>query len=128
VLRFVAAAFALLSVTFASGSPDDDSGREPFERAVVPFVSRYCVTCHNERSNSGGLDLTVFKDFTAFRNNRDAWERILKRVAAGEMPPRRGPQPPAADTEAVIVWLRAELGKTESESKIRFFPLNFLPI
>lgn len=91
--------------------------QERFETAVLPFVGKYCVSCHNDKSNSGGLDLTVYKSTADFKNSRETWERIARRIAAGDMPPRRGARPPADETEGVTDWLGKQLEGKPMEGK-----------
>jgi hypothetical protein len=78
---------------------------------VLPFIEKYCVACHNEKSNSGGLDLRVYRTTKAFKEDRDTWERILKRIAAESMPPRNAPKPSANEVQAVAEWLRNEFAR-----------------
>ncbi len=103
----------VLACLALSAAPLAAQPAEPFERAVLPFITKYCVSCHNGKSNSGGLDLTDYPTAKAFRESRETWERILKRVSAGTMPPRRMPPPPPEETEAVVAWLRNQLNVRE---------------
>ena len=49
-------------------------------------LEKYCVTCHSARAKSGGLVLEGLPtDDPAGRP--DVWEKVVRRVSAGEMPP-----------------------------------------
>jgi hypothetical protein len=100
------AAIILLGMAIGAEAADP---AERFETAVLPYIEKYCVPCHNDKSNSGGLDLKVYRNTAAFREGRDTWERILRRVDAGTMPPSRSPRPPESETAAVTAWLRDQL-------------------
>lgn len=54
--------------------------------AAEPFLEQNCVGCHNGRTSAGGINVDGPLD-------RDKWERIARRVRAGEMPPKNALQP-----------------------------------
>lgn len=58
------------------------------------FVSTYCVTCHNDRSRTGGLSLSdpALADPIA---QPELWEKVLHKISTGQMPPAnlRRPEP-----------------------------------
>lgn len=51
------------------------------------FVQNFCVSCHSTRAKAGNL---VLEGVTAgnLSQNSHIWENVVKRVGAGEMPPR----------------------------------------
>jgi cytochrome c551/c552 len=59
------------------------------------LVKQYCVTCHNDRTKTGGLSLAAF-DFGRAHENAELSEKIIRKVRAGMMPPA-GARRPAAD-------------------------------
>jgi hypothetical protein len=60
------------------------------------FTAKYCVACHDAKAKAGGLVLAgLSSDDPAARP--DVWEKVIKRIRAGEMPPAGLPKPePAA--------------------------------
>src|SRR5262245_3437764 len=69
------------------------------------LVDKYCVTCHNDRMKTGGLSLQNLAqaDVPA---HADVWERVARKLRAGEMPPqtvRARPDPQAADALATAL-------------------------
>jgi Protein of unknown function (DUF1592)/Protein of unknown function (DUF1588)/Protein of unknown function (DUF1587)/Protein of unknown function (DUF1585)/Protein of unknown function (DUF1595)/Planctomycete cytochrome C len=74
-------------------------------RAVV---DRYCVTCHNERLKTGGLMLDKV-DLTDVPANAAVWEKVIRKVRAGMMPPPGAPRPEPAVRERLIASLEAPL-------------------
>jgi cytochrome c551/c552 len=56
------------------------------------FVRQYCVGCHSEGLKTGGL---VLENVDAARVSSDAgiWERVLRQVNIGQMPPAGMPHP-----------------------------------
>ena len=63
------------------GSASDDAA----------LVKQYCLTCHNERSKSG--DLVLDPDLTKIAANRERWEKVVRKVKTGMMPPSGSPRP-----------------------------------
>jgi hypothetical protein len=61
----------------------------PSPRAVV---DRYCVTCHNARLKRGDLVLEGL-DIEHVGSNAATWEKVVKKVQAGVMPPAGSPRP-----------------------------------
>ena len=58
-------------------------------------VDKYCVNCHNERLKSGGLALDHM-DYSDVAASAGVWEKAIKKVRVGMMPPQGAPQPDAA--------------------------------
>jgi cytochrome c551/c552 len=63
------------------------------------FVRQYCIGCHSERLKTGGITL---ENVGATRVSGDAgvWERVLRQVGSGQMPPAGMPHPDAAARSA----------------------------
>jgi hypothetical protein len=60
------------------------------------LLNRYCVSCHSDRLKTAGLTLqTIDVDNPA--HDAATWEKVLRKVRAGAMPPvgRPRPEPPA---------------------------------
>ncbi len=71
-------------------------------------VSRYCVACHNDRTLAAGLSLAdapaaELSDHTAL------FEKVLRKLRAGEMPPAGRPAPDADTLDAIVSWLEGSL-------------------
>ena len=77
--------------------------------AVAGFLDTHCATCHDAGTKKGGLDLAALPYRPADALNRAAWVKLFDRVAAGEMPPKGGPEADerAAFTKALGVALTA---------------------
>jgi hypothetical protein len=52
------------------------------------FTERYCLGCHNDRAKRGGLTLQGLK-LTDVPAHGQVWEKVLRKVQSGEMPPAR---------------------------------------
>jgi hypothetical protein len=49
-------------------------------------VQQYCVTCHNDRAKTGDLTLEGLEPAQA-ASNPEVWERVLRKLRVGLMPP-----------------------------------------
>jgi mono/diheme cytochrome c family protein len=74
------------------------------------LVKRYCVTCHNDRAKAGGLTLTT-ADMSALPQHAELWEKVVKKLRAGLMPPAGAPRPDAATYRALTAWIEAEIDR-----------------
>ena len=96
--------------------------------SVRSLLDRYCVTCHSERRVTAagepaslldsqirdtGLALDV-ADAAQPSANAELWERVLRRLKAGSMPPAGRPRPGAEETRAVTRWLETRLDQAAS--------------
>src|SRR5579872_7400752 len=70
---------------------------ETFTRKVRPFFEEHCVACHGEASAKAGLRLDVLPADFAAADKARLWTRVLDRLEAGDMPPRKKPRPPQAE-------------------------------
>ncbi len=75
------------------------------------FVKQYCVTCHNERTKSGGLALDALNP-SSVDGHAETWENVVRRLRTGMMPPEAAPKPSAAAREAFTRTLEAELDRS----------------
>ena len=64
------------------------------------LITKYCITCHNERTRTGGLALDRL-DSANPGEHAQVWEAVVEKLRAGSMPPPGRPRPePAAYAEA----------------------------
>ena len=83
------------------------------------FFDHYCGECHYE-DQSGGLDLSVLTFDPNNRDNFATWVRVLDRLSAGEMPPKKAKQHPApADRAAFTHAVSSSLTTFEQEVTAR---------
>lgn len=108
---------AALIVWASVGAPSRLAQTDQFEQSVRPFLSRTCYMCHNPELKSGGLNLKAFQTIASVIENRETFERVLKKLKAGEMPPKGMPRPKAADLQNVIAWIGGELERADRLAK-----------
>ena len=73
-----------------------------FAETVQPVLQRNCQMCHNDKMASGNLSLEPFKNPSTIETRREAWERIVAKVRAGEMPPKGAPPVPTEKRDALL--------------------------
>ena len=91
--RVVFCLSAVLCVVAQVGSVPRAQGTQiapPPAASVIPEagadLSRYCITCHNSRANTGGLSLEGL-DLGEIPARADVWEKVLVKLRTGAMPP-----------------------------------------
>ena len=74
------------------------------------LLDQYCVTCHNEKLKTAGLTLDKM-DPARVSDNTEAWEKVVRKLRAGMMPPQGMPRPDAAGYETLTTALESELDR-----------------
>jgi hypothetical protein len=65
-----------------------------------PFITKYCLACHSGKLAQSGLNLEQYHDIASLAKQRTVWLNVVKRVTAGEMPPKNCPQPSPSERRA----------------------------
>ena len=79
------------------------------------LVQQYCVTCHNDRAKQGGLSLENERIVNA-GDNPELWEKVVRKLRAGVMPPPGIRRPPLAEYEGLRDWLETEIDRKASRN------------
>ena len=80
------------------------------ESPARALVSKYCITCHNERLKTANLLLDK-ADADRVANASDTWERVVVQLRTRSMPPANMPRPDNATYDTVATWLETELDR-----------------
>jgi Protein of unknown function (DUF1592)/Protein of unknown function (DUF1588)/Protein of unknown function (DUF1585)/Protein of unknown function (DUF1587)/Protein of unknown function (DUF1595)/Cytochrome C oxidase, cbb3-type, subunit III len=83
----------------------------PTPRALL---DQYCVTCHNQKLKTAGLFLDK-ADPTNVSLDAETWEKVVRKVRAGAMPPQGLPRPDQATMERFAVSLETSLDHAAAE-------------
>jgi len=80
------------------------------EETVRRFVKQHCADCHSGEDAAGRLDL---KTITAVDITRDpvAWEKVVRKLRARQMPPAEMPRPSERSYQAVLSVLETKLDR-----------------
>lgn len=90
-----------------------------YESVVRPFLSTYCISCHDEDKSKGDVTLHDISGDLAAGKDIDLWNTVLKQLELSEMPPAKAKnQPTASEIEKVVGWINAELNKSGNVAKL----------
>jgi mono/diheme cytochrome c family protein len=76
--------------------------------ADAAFLKQYCITCHNDRAKAGGLVLDGL-DVTSVGGHAEEWEKVVRKLRTGMMPPANAPRPPRAAIDGFAAALETRL-------------------
>jgi len=79
--------------------------------AQKAFLTQYCEGCHNDKVKAGGLLLDTM-DVAHVGVNAETWERVVRKLRAGMMPPSGAKHPDRSTTEGFVAWLENELDRS----------------
>src|SRR5262245_20471929 len=88
-----------------------------FEQSVQPFLATHCYGCHNSTMKTGGLNLEAYLTRTSVIQNRERWEKVLRKIRTGEMPPKGMPRPKEAEVQVVVQWLERLFEELDQQDK-----------
>ena len=74
------------------------------------LLDQYCVTCHNDRTKVDNFSLQK-EDINAVADHPEVWERVIRKLRAGMMPPPGLPRPPLAQYEGLRDWLEEQIDR-----------------
>jgi mono/diheme cytochrome c family protein len=73
-------------------------------------IGQYCASCHNARLRTAGLSFDD-ANLTTIGARADHWEKVVRKLRAGAMPPAGAPRPDQPTREGFISWLESELDR-----------------
>jgi mono/diheme cytochrome c family protein len=110
-LMAVALAVALASTpTTAQRGPAPATPSSPTAAAQRALLDQYCVTCHNDRLKTSNLSLEKL-ELAAVGDHAELWEKVVRKLRAGVMPPPGVRRPSLADYDALRDWLETEIDR-----------------
>ncbi len=95
------------------------------------LLNTYCVTCHNARLKTGGLELNR-SDLKAAGNSvgddAQTWEKVLRKLRGHLMPPPGAPQPPQKDVASFVTWMENTLDSQAISAHSKAPKAGYVPI
>jgi mono/diheme cytochrome c family protein len=95
---------ATRAATPAAASENPSDARADTQAAIA----KYCTTCHSERVRTAGLALDPM-GVARPGDQSETWEKVLRQLRAGTMPPPGAPRPPQAFYARAGGYLAREL-------------------
>ena len=114
-MKKVIAAATLWLVAVAGAAGDAQVAKPDVAAAATKpsdhaLVDQYCLTCHNDRAKTGNLSLTGL-DVSQPGDQAEVWEKVIRKVRAGLMPPSGMPRPDRAALDAFAGRLETGLDR-----------------
>ncbi len=83
------------------------------QRAIL---TQYCLTCHSEKAKAAGMDSARKLSLDTLNiahvsGSAESWERVVRKLRAGMMPPAGMRRPEPAVMKGLIAWLENELDR-----------------
>src|SRR5436190_16715429 len=103
----LAAALLWIAATGMAAAPAAAPASSGDSRAVL---DQYCVSCHNQRLKTAGLLLDQV-DPSKAAETPELWEKVVRRLRAGDMPPSPARRPDRATYDRVAADLEASLDR-----------------
>jgi hypothetical protein len=91
-------------------SPGDSRPVAESAQTFGATLDRYCVTCHNDHLKAGGLALDI-ADTSRVPMDAEVWEKVLRKLQTGMMPPAGAPRPDATTRQSLTSWLETTLDR-----------------
>src|SRR5438552_12828883 len=85
-------------------------------QAVSPqraLLGRYCLTCHTQKAKERGA-VPIALDSLDLNNvaaDAESWEKVVRKMRAGLMPPPGAARPDQDATQNFASWLEAQLDR-----------------
>lgn len=96
----------MLAALCAGVSIQSLNADDSFTTDCQPFVQKFCLRCHGEKTPKADLSLSTYKDEASVAKGRKVWEGVVRMVQSGEMPPEGEPKPTAEDREQFLKAVR----------------------
>ena len=99
--------------TTASSHATVAAAQVPAVQSSAPIAPRalldtYCVTCHNQRTKTAGLMFDTM-DLAKLPEHGDVWEKTVRKLRGGMMPPPGVRRPDQASVDSMVSWLERSL-------------------
>ena len=87
------------------------NANEPIPKTEYALLESYCLDCHDDIERKGEVSLEELVIDWQQKERLDIWERALRMLKSGEMPPKKKRQPSTEERARLIGWLDASLSK-----------------
>jgi hypothetical protein len=108
---------------------DHESAGKQAPDQVRAFLTKHCLECHGAEKPKGKFRVDQLSADFADQAGRERWLAVLKRVQAGEMPPKGKPRPAEEESAALTGWIgtraeAAEAARRAAQGRVVLRRLN----
>ena len=89
----------------------------PSATASRSALDQYCITCHNQRLETAGLRLDEL-DVSDPSQHPEVWEKVVRKLRTGAMPPLGRPRPEPAMARDVVAWIETALARAAFSNEL----------
>ncbi|HUP40041.1 MAG TPA: DUF1592 domain-containing protein [Vicinamibacterales bacterium] len=112
-IQWIAACIVAVTIGAPAAQQAPPAAAKPAAKpaAEAPYralVSNYCVSCHNAKVKAGALELTAINT-EDLATHHEAWEKVLVKLRAHQMPPQGARQPDQATHTSGLAALETAL-------------------
>ena len=105
LMRFTWTVLILLSV----GLPIRAAEPPNLAKIGVPFVAKYCVSCHGEKKPKADISLHILTGDLTKPRELQVWQAVLAQIDGREMPPKASKQPTDSERTQMLESLAAAI-------------------
>ena len=115
LLTLMALISAGIAVSQSAGIPQTS----PAQRATL---EKYCITCHSQSAKDRGmvpvaLDMLDLSRVGQAGSETEIWEKVVRKMNAGVMPPPGSPRPERTASEGLISFLTTQLDRAADKDE-----------
>src|SRR5438477_12824663 len=113
LLASICLAAGMLLLTLVTPAAQNTPAAKPPAPHDSKLAKQYCITCHNQRAKTGGLALDSL-DYDHLEKNAETWEKVIRKIKTGMMPPSGARRPERAALDAFATEIENRLDSAAS--------------
>jgi hypothetical protein len=111
----VATNIAAMSAASESSVNQPPGQTEAHQSLLGKFIQSHCLDCHDKATRKAGLALDELLA-ADIDSNAEAWEKVVRKLTARQMPSRESSRPSERDFDAAVAWLESSLDAAAAKS------------
>ena len=112
-VKRVGPSLLLFVLCFVASSTNAQQAKAPkldFKKQLKPFLKKYCHNCHSGDDAQAGLAFEQYTTAKSVTQHRKRWNKVLKMLRGGLMPPPKEAEvPPPKVVKPIVAWLDHQL-------------------
>jgi hypothetical protein len=108
-IRFLGSVGCVVFICGVLGAaPQEPAAAAPQPSPQRAFLNKYCIACHSDKLKTGGLTLQSI-DVTNIPAGAETWEKVIRKLNGGAMPPLGMPRPDQATINSFVASIEAPI-------------------